>query len=509
MNELPQDRAKVLFILTHRLGDLLQAFPAFAMVRRRLPQAEIHLLCDDSCVALARLCPDLDRVHSFVRNQLLPGSATGAFHQAEAVLELGHSLKNERYTHIVNLMGNLSAALLGSIAAGEGARRAGRSFSAEGLDPLEQRWARILMALPAARAWQPFHLSEIFSRLTAEAIGIEAELAVPSVTVNRLHGLEQARQLAPHGDESGWLALRRPWVGLQGGASKGLRRPPAAWLRTFGREFLGQLGGSLFLMGTAAEAEAFDPLLRSLTQSQRRRCVQACGMLDLPSMASLVANLDAVASVDTFTLHLAAAVDTPVLGLFPGPASPHETGPWGSGHLVLWADRDGGPCDCEQACASGTECWERLHPELAVGALGLLLMKGETGALKGRRVRAFETALDRRQYHLRSADGQREREPEWEALASLARSWAVGAPRPEAALSSEIGEEFRRFGETLKGGTTTDFGLRKGPADWFRVQALQARGESKAWSRKGLEDVAAGCGYFAEAHGRGQRVTAS
>jgi len=490
--------ARVLFILTHRLGDLLQAFPAFALARKRLPHAELHLLCDEGCVPLARLCPDLDTVHSFPRASLLPGSPTGASRQAETVLDLGAALRRLHFSQVVNLMGNLSAALLGCLAGSEGSGGGGRRFARGGALPVEQRWARLLMALPAARSWQPFHLSELFLRLTAESLGLEAELTPPGLSVDRMRGLELLRKLAPQGDDVGWLALRRPWVGLQGGASKSLRRPPGTWLRTFGREFLGQLGGSLFLLGTSAEAEAFEPLLRSLSTSQRRRCVNACGALDLAALAGVASNLDAVVSVDTFTLHLAAAVDTPVLGLYPGGASPHETGPWGNGHLVLWSEPAGGPCACELDCAADTQCWDRLHPELVAGALGLLLARGETAALKGRRVRAFETTLDRRQFTLRSLDGLREREAPDQALASLARAWALGEPRPEVGLDAPARAAFSALARELGGPAEgLDLGLRRDPGDWFRAQAMQARGDGGLWSHEALRDTAAGCGYFA------------
>lgn len=501
MNDAREPGMKVLFILTHRLGDLLQAFPAFALARRRLPQARLHLLCDDQSVALARLCEDLDEVHAFPRGQLLPGSAYGPAHKAECVLALSQALKAQRFTHVVNLMGNLSAALLGALAGAgpAGARASGRSFGPAGALPVEQRWARVLFALPAARAWQPFHLSEIFLRLTAEGLGIEPELQAAGLKVDRSQGLEQVRRLSPQGEDAGWLSLRRPWVALQGGASKSLRKPPAAWIRAFGREFLGQVGGTLFLLGTQAEAEAFQPLLRTLSPSQKRRVVNACGGMDIPALTDLVAALDAVVSVDTFTLHLAAAAGTPVLGLFPGPASPHETGPWGSGHIVLWADSSGGPCACERACSGGTECWDRLHPELAAGALGLLLVKGETAALKGRRVRAFETLLDRRGFRLRAVDGGRDRDVEHEQLSGLARSWALNAPRPDALAEAGPGASFQSLAHRLRQGgdaAAEALALRQEPADWFRAQALYARGEDGRWSTEALRDIADGCDYF-------------
>lgn len=295
------------------------------------------------------------------------------------------------------------------------------------------------------------------------------------------------------------MSLRRPWVGIQGGASKGLRKPPPAWLRAFGREFLGQIGGTLFLLGTGPEEEAFQPLLRSLSPAQRRRCVNACGSCDAASLASLAASLDALVSVDTFTLHLAAAAMTPVLGLYPGPASPHETGPWGQGHLVLWADAGGGPCECEEGCTSATACWDRLHPELCVGALGLLIAKGEMTALKGRRVRAFETHLDPEGFRLKAVDGDRERDRPQESLAQMARAWAVGGPRPEPGLGGlEAG--FADLGLRLRRGfSAADLSLKREPADWFRAQALAAASEDGVWDRGALDDIAAGCDYFASA----------
>jgi ADP-heptose:LPS heptosyltransferase len=57
-------------------------------------------------------------------------------------------------------------------------------------------------------------------------------------------------------------------------------------------------------------------------------------------------------SADTGPLHLATAVQTPVVGLF-GSTDPRRTGPVGKGHHVIIKDLDCVPCE-EKHCPSGT-----------------------------------------------------------------------------------------------------------------------------------------------------------
>jgi len=55
-----------------------------------------------------------------------------------------------------------------------------------------------------------------------------------------------------------------------------------------------------------------------------------------------------VVTTDSGPMHLAAAVDTPVLAIF-GPTDPSRTGPYGAGHTVIRSTEDCSPCFLKNA----------------------------------------------------------------------------------------------------------------------------------------------------------------
>ena len=71
--------------------------------------------------------------------------------------------------------------------------------------------------------------------------------------------------------------------------------------------------------------------------------VDLCGQLDFAGYFALIAAADLVISADTSAVHIASAVDTPVVGLY-GPNTPLLYGPWGAKGLAVYQGFDCSPC---------------------------------------------------------------------------------------------------------------------------------------------------------------------
>jgi heptosyltransferase III len=71
--------------------------------------------------------------------------------------------------------------------------------------------------------------------------------------------------------------------------------------------------------------------------------VDLSGQLNLKQLGCLIAGGKFFFGVDSAPMHIAAAVNTPVLALF-GPSGDHMWGPWGEGHLVIKKDWPCRPC---------------------------------------------------------------------------------------------------------------------------------------------------------------------
>jgi len=67
------------------------------------------------------------------------------------------------------------------------------------------------------------------------------------------------------------------------------------------------------------------------------------GQLSFADYYALITVADLVIAADTSAIHMASAVNTPVLGLY-GPNTPHLYGPWGANGVSLYSGFDCSPC---------------------------------------------------------------------------------------------------------------------------------------------------------------------
>jgi heptosyltransferase-3 len=114
------------------------------------------------------------------------------------------------------------------------------------------------------------------------------------------------------------------------------------------------------LTGTRAAHE--QELLAAIHQECRAAPLDLVGRLGLKELGALIAKARLFFGVDSAPMHLAAAVNTPVVALF-GPSGVFNWGPWGQGHLVIKKDWDCLPCG-QDGCEGGkiSRCLVELTP---------------------------------------------------------------------------------------------------------------------------------------------------
>jgi ADP-heptose:LPS heptosyltransferase len=523
---MTQAKEKILAIMTHRLGDIVQTFPALRQIRLARPEAELHFLVDDFCAPLLALNPHVHKVHVLPRTQLLDEvglQGDGAWNAYGTLRRALEGLQQEKFTTIVNFMSAVSSAMLAQLISQDKAPVLGRCFNPKVSSPNEgrwpkilgqlpasrsyvapiagpgQQWLRFLAAMPSARSWQPFHLSELFQRLAAEGLGSRSDLSATNIPVAPGEGAAFAARLGRGMD------LARPWLGLQAGASKSVRKAPGDWLRAFGKGYLARTKGTLFLLGSKDEGPQFDLLAASLTEAERLRVVMAVGRTQYVQLAHLLSSFDATVSVDTLTLHLAAAVGCKTVGLYPAVALPFETGPYGAGHRILWVQRKAGACECKEVCAAGSRCWEAISPAVVLAEALEVLGIASAPPIDEPELRRLESGFTSEGYSLRPLDGRPLRAPLDEALNFSARAWALGNPLPFSGLPeawvAPLGASLMQLSRQLEGGDPSLEALfmRKDPADWFRMQALQCLDGLGRFKKEPLTHLSEGCRAMAQA----------
>jgi len=203
----------------------------------------------------------------------------------------------------------------------------------------------VLLTRPVPRSTRgTLHITEEFQAL-ARAAGATSFPAHPSFPVDPC-----ARRTA-----EAWLSERlaaearaqRPRLALCPGARYGWAKQWPAERFMALRILAEGRGWSGIVMGAAGE----ENLAQRILAGSGPAWVSACGAGTLRLAAELLRGCDAAVCNDTGTMHLAAAVGTPVVALF-GPSEPQWTGPRGLGHRILRANCACAPC-FRRTCPQG------------------------------------------------------------------------------------------------------------------------------------------------------------
>lgn len=193
-------------------------------------------------------------------------------------------------------------------------------------------WATYLRTIAVERGENRVHLADAFCGLC----GVRPPANPPQLTV--LH-TELPHDLAAVGERDGM------WVAVVLGAGDRERVIPGSVWKEWIVEFLQSMAtGQILLIGTGMEREVARAIQDDLTGLQLGRVWDATGRLSLRQLAICLQRCAWVLGADTGPLHLGAAVGARAMGWYVARARAHETGPYGSGHMVWqWQSVTGGP----------------------------------------------------------------------------------------------------------------------------------------------------------------------
>jgi lipopolysaccharide heptosyltransferase II len=146
-----------------------------------------------------------------------------------------------------------------------------------------------------------------------------------------LTGNEQAFSAAEAKMRNAGIDLSKPWLICHAPVSEAKRLFPAEiWIEV--GKHLAAAGYQLLFTGTKNEK----PLTDELTSGVGNRAFSVAGLFSLDEFISVIANAPLVVSVNTGTVHIAAAVNTPVVVLYAA-TNPQHT-PWKVPSKVLLYD---------------------------------------------------------------------------------------------------------------------------------------------------------------------------
>jgi len=294
----------ILIVRLGALGDIVHTLPLAAALRARFHDARIDWVVDERYQELLELVPVIDR-----RIVLRTRSAS----LGSRLMELRRILGHESYDIAVDVQGLLKSAVV--------ARLSGASRIAGFTSPyLRERVARVFYT-ETHDPGQTAHVIEknlIFAKaLGADVSRIRCPLTVPDSSV--LAALRKRRAVT--GGSS--FVLLNP-----GAAWPNKRWPPdrfgkvAAWLRR-------ELGmSSIVTWGPGDEMIAAKVVDGSAGAAELAPTTSIADLVAIAKEAALMV------SGDTGPIHLAAAVGTPVVGIY-GPTHPDRNGPWSADDVTV------------------------------------------------------------------------------------------------------------------------------------------------------------------------------
>ncbi|HZR84478.1 MAG TPA: glycosyltransferase family 9 protein [Candidatus Binatia bacterium] len=381
---------RILVLNLTRFGDLLQTSPTIAALAELHPGARITVAAERNFAAVCEGIPGIDRLYRVDLDRLGTLVLEGGERLLDAhrfVRDVVDELRAMRFDVALNFSSSrMSAVLMGLLGIPD---VRGWTMTSDGFRAIRHPWARLFAANCLNRRLAPFNLVDSYRSMADAPTGPDRLLyAVP----------DAARTFASELLASGGARAGERLVALQLGASRDTRRWPTASFAALAR-VLQEAGLQVVLVGGSSERALALEVARDLA----RPPIDACGRTDIPGLGAVLERVDLLVTGDTGPMHMAAAVGTPVVALFFGPALPFDTGPYGRDHVMLHAAAPCAPCDHSVTCLNPF-CRDWLTPELVARA-ALARLGGDwddlaRAARAAAPVRIYRGRFDASGYHL-------------------------------------------------------------------------------------------------------------
>ena len=330
MSAAPQ---RLLIVKPSSFGDVIHTLPALDALSRHWPQARIDWLVKEEWADLLRGQRALSDL------LLLPKNIFGW-------RRLAATLRRRRYDMVIDFQG-----LFRSGAASWLSRAPARVGFADGREG--SRW---FYTRPVACDGTAIHAVDRALDLLRQ-IGVPADgaarfpLEIPEDSENWARALLRREQI----DDGDAVVVLHPAARWQ------TKRWPAARFARLA-ERLAAGGVKVFLVAGKEQKSQVDGVARLL----RAPAVDLAGRCTLPELAALLKKASLAISNDSGPMHLAAALGTPVIGLF-GPTDPRRVGPYGALHAALKK-----PFDCtgcrRDACVRNQGCLQAISVDDVLAA---------------------------------------------------------------------------------------------------------------------------------------------
>ncbi len=329
----PGSISKILVVAPSWVGDTMLIHPMLVRLKQRHPDSFVEVLAPAWTEELLRQMPE---VSNTITNPFPHGSL-----QLAARYRLGKELRSKKYDHAIVLPNSIKSALVPFFAGipirtgFKGEMRYGLLNDIRKLDK---------HALPL--------MVERFAQL-AEPAGEAIARPLPQP---RLEVSEEKRRLVL---EKFKLNLDKPVAVFCPGAEYGpAKRWPIPYFAELAQR-LQQQGYVVWITGSNKDREIGDKIV-ALGNADTQNL---CGITDLADAVALLSCASLVVTNDSGLMHVAAALDRPMLALY-GSSSPGFTPPLSQNAQILKIDMPCSPCFKRECPLKHFKCMKNLTPQM-------------------------------------------------------------------------------------------------------------------------------------------------
>ena len=328
------------------VGDMVMAQSLFIKIKRSEPESIIDVLAPAWTGVLVGRMPEVDALVAtdFTHGRLSLGER----------FRLGKKLRRSRYSHAIVLPNSLKSALVPAIA--KIPKRTGYIG--------EQRWGLV----NDIRKLDKSRLPMTVQRFVALGLGKEAQtpeiesIAPPYLKVD---AVEVSKVIERKG-----LRLDKQVLVLCPGAEFGeSKKWPARYYAEVAQHYLDK-DWQVWLMGSDKDI----PDCQLIDQATAARCHILAGKTSLPEAIDLISCADVAVSNDSGLMHIAAALQTPLVAVY-GSTDPTHTPPLSENHRIARLDLTCSPCFKRQCPLQHLDCLNQLSSKVVLDYAGQLLLE--------------------------------------------------------------------------------------------------------------------------------------
>jgi ADP-heptose:LPS heptosyltransferase len=359
------EKSNVLLVNITRLGDMLQATPTIAGIKKENPCARITVVVEKQFAEVCNLIPDIDEVISLDLTYVvkcLHRDGEGVIEAYKYFHDVMEDLKSRNFDYSLNMASSAYTALILSLVGAP--KMGGWTADEEGHRKIESDWARLFASsvFHQNRHFATLNLVDVF-RLSADVIHHPHHLILSVSDTAKLYA-----QNLIDGFE---FRNKGPIVCIQAGASQAKRQWKTENFVELIKKLLHDNDARIVLTGTKGELSIINPIVAALNSPN---VAVAAGKTSIEQLAALLQLSDILITGDTGPMHISVAVGTPVVSMFVASALGYETGPYGEGSIVVQPTISCGPCHPGKSCAT-IECHDLISPHL-IGELTRLRLLG-------------------------------------------------------------------------------------------------------------------------------------